>query len=384
MSGVFFVPGFIQAFDEMVAVSKGYKRLVIIQLSGGNDGLNSIIPFRNDIYYSSRPGIAIAKKDQIPINDELGIHLDLLPLKRLMDKGYVCILNNVGYPNPDRSHFRSMDIWQTASGSHQYLSEGWIGRYLDEYGENPFNAIEIGDRLSIAMKGEESYGIATKNAKFLYQAARDPYLKMLIKQHGDQHLSEHNLGYLYSTLIRAESSAQYIYETSKKGRSYKSYTDHPFGKQLKTTAEFINSGMQTRIFYTAHNGYDTHAGQLNTQSRLLNIFAKNLESFVNDLLAGGTFDDTLIMVFSEFGRRVRQNAANGTDHGAANNLFIIGKHLKTNGIYNKLDDLRNLDNNGDIKYEIDFRSVYATILKNWLTVDDARILKGHYEFLNFI
>lgn len=384
MSGLMFVPSFVQAFDGLIAASKGYRRLVIIQLSGGNDGLNTIIPYRNDIYYSSRPKIAISKQDQLLINDELAMHRNLMPLKRLMDKGYVSVLNNVGYPNPDRSHFRSMDIWQTASHAQQYLSDGWIGRYLDHYGENPYNAIEIGDRLSLAMQGADSYGIATKNARFLYMAARDPYFKMLLEHHKDEHLSEHNLGYLYRTLIRAESSAKYIYETSKAGRSYKTYTNHPFAKQLQTMAEFINSGMQTRVYYTAHGGYDTHAGQLNTQGKLLNVLARNLEIFVNDLQAGGTFDDTLIMVFSEFGRRVKQNAANGTDHGAANNVFIIGKDLKTPGIYNDLDDLRRLDANGDIRYEIDFRSVYATILKNWLAVDDARILKGHYENLGFI
>ncbi|MBT8269634.1 MAG: DUF1501 domain-containing protein [Bacteroidia bacterium] len=383
-SGLFFVPSFIQAFDGIVGAAKGYRRLVIIQLSGGNDGLNTIIPYRNDIYYRNRPKIAIQRNTQLRIDGELAMHQTLTPLKRLYDNGYVCILNNVGYPNPDRSHFRSMDIWQTASHSHEYLSSGWLGRYLDRHGDEPYNGIEISDKLSLALTGDKSSGIATNNAGRLYRTAQDPYLKLLIKHHRDEHLSEHNLGYLYKTLIQAESSAEYIYETTRKGRSYQRYTNDSFGKQLKTMAEFINSGIQTKVFYTSHEGYDTHAGQLKTQPRLLNVFSKNLEAFVNDLQKGGSFDDTLIMVFSEFGRRVRQNAANGTDHGAANNVFIVGKNLKKNGIYNGLDDLRRLDANGDIRYEIDFRSIYSTILRNWLGVQDDLILNDQFEYLDFI
>ena len=383
-SGMLLVPSFIQAFDGVIGAAKGYRRLVIVQLSGGNDGLNSIIPYRNDIYYRSRPKIAIQRNTQLRLNGELAMHQNLTPLKRLYDQGYVCILNNVGYPNPDRSHFRSMDIWQTASHSHEYLSSGWLGRYLDRYGKQPYNGIEISDQLSLALTGEKSHGIATTNAGLFYRTAQDPFLKLLNQHHQDEHLSEHNLGYLYKTFVQAESSAEYIYETKKKGKSYQRYTDDAFGRQLKTMAEFINSGMQTKVFYTSHNGYDTHAGQLRTQSRLLNVFSKNLEEFVTDLRKGGTFDDTLIMVFSEFGRRVKQNAANGTDHGAANNVFIIGKNLKRNGIYNKLDDLRRLDANGDIRYEIDFRSIYSTILRNWLGVEDELVLNNRFEYLDFI
>ena len=243
----------------------------------------------------------IQKNIQLRISGELAMHQSLMPLKRLYDNGYVCILNNVGYPNPDRSHFRSMDIWQSASHSHEYLNSGWLGRYLDRYGDQPYNGIEVSDNLSLALSGEKTHGIATNNAKLLYKTAQDPYLKLLMKHHKDEHLSEHNLGYLYKTLIRAESSAGYIYETTKTARSYERYTDHPFGKQMKTMAEFINSGLRTKVFYTAHSGYDTHAGQPKVQSRLLNIFARNLESFVLDLQRGGTFDNTLIMVFSEFG-----------------------------------------------------------------------------------
>ena len=383
-STMFMVPSFIKAFDDALGAKLGYKRLVVIQLSGGNDGLNSLVPYRNDIYFKNRPEIAVDANSVLRISDELGFHPSLLALRRLYDRGHVCVINNVGYPNPDRSHFRSMDIWQSASHSNEYLQSGWIGRYMDAYGNKPYNAIEVDEKLSLALKGERLDGIAANNAELLFKTAQDPFLKAIIKNQADVHLSEHNLGYLYTTLITAESSARYIYETSKTTKSTQRYTNHEFGKQLRTMAEFINSGLKTKVFYTSHDGYDTHANQKNTQTRLLKIYADNLEAFVNDLKAGGTFQDTLILTFSEFGRRVKQNAGKGTDHGAANVLFVIGENLKKPGLYNKFSGLNDLDTNGDLKFEIDFRAIYATVLNKWLDADDGRILNGGFKPLNFI
>ncbi len=383
VSSLFLVPGFVKAFDDVLSKTIGYKRLVIVQLSGGNDGLNTIIPFRNDIYYRNRPQIGIKANDVLKINDELGFNKNLLSLKRLFDNGYLTVINNVGYPNPERSHFRSTDIWQTASNSNQYFQSGWIGRYLDNFGDKPYNAIEVDESLSLALKGNKINGIATNDAKRLFNTSQEPYFKSVLKYYNDDHLSEHNLGYLYKSMIAAESSAKYIYETSRTVRSKQSYTSN-FGRQLKTTAEFINSGLKTRVYYTSLNGFDTHVNQSNRQGRLLKIYAENIEKFVNDLKRSNTFNDTLILTFSEFGRRVKQNAANGTDHGAANNVFIIGNNLKSQGLYNDLASLRNLDQNGDLKFEIDFRNIYATVLNKWLNVDDRIILKNSFDQLNFI
>lgn len=383
-SSLFFVPSFVKAFDDLLTKTTGYKRLVIVQLSGGNDGLNTIVPYRNDIYYRSRPKIAIRPKDVIKLNDELGLHTSLMPLKRLYDKGFLTIINNVGYPNPDRSHFRSTDIWQTASSANQQLQTGWIGRYLDAFGEEPYNAIEVDDSLSLTLKGNRLNGIATNDAKRLYRASQEPFIKSVLNHYDDQHLSEHNLGYLYKTTLEAQSSAKYIYETSRTTRSNQRYTKSGFGNQLKTTAQFINSGLKTKVYYTSLKGFDTHVRQPGAQARLLKIYAENMETFVNDLIQKNTFEDTLILTFSEFGRRVEQNAADGTDHGAANNIFVIGKNLKNNGIYNPLASLNDLDDNGDIKFEIDFRTIYATVLNKWLNVDESLVLNGSFNSLNFI
>lgn len=383
-SSLFFVPSFVKAFENAIKDSLGFKKLVIVQLSGGNDGLNTIIPYTNDIYYKSRPNLAIAKNDCIKITDELGINKNLAPLKHLYDKGYLSVINNVGYPNPIRSHFRSTDIWHTASDSNQYLNTGWLGRYIDIYGKKPYSGIELDDSLSLIMKGDVLNGIATKNPTILFNNTKTPYFKKVLDSQSDVHLSEHNLGYLYKTMIEAKSSAKYIFETSKTYNSTVTYPNNPFGKQLKTTAQFINSKVESKVFYVSMGGFDTHVKQEGKQNKLLQTYSEAMEVFVRDLEQKDTFKDTLILTFSEFGRRVQQNAGNGTDHGAANNVFIIGKNLKKQGFYNEAPNLIDLDKNGDIKYTVDFRSIYANILDTWLEVDDATILNKSYSKLGFI
>lgn len=383
-SSLFFVPSFVKAFENLSISSFGFKRLVIIQLSGGNDGLNTIVPFTNDIYYDRRPTLALSKNQIIRATDELGFNSNMAPLKNLYDKGYLSIINNVGYPNPDRSHFRSTDIWQTASDSNEYLSTGWLGRYIEKYGKMPYSGVELDDSLSLILKGENINGIATKDPAILFRNVKTPYFEKVLNHQSDKHLSEHNLGYLYKTMVEAKSSAKYIYETSKTFSTNLQYPNNPFAKQLKTTAEFINSNLESKVYYASMGGYDTHAGQESRQNKLLKTYSESIEVFVKDLEQNNTFKDTLILTFSEFGRRVKENAANGTDHGTANNVFIIGKNLKTPGFYNEVPNLNHLDNNGDINFDVDFRSIYATILNKWLHADDETILNKSFSSLNFI
>ena len=369
--------------ESVKMLPNGFKRLVIIQLSGGNDGLNTIIPYRNDLYYKARPKLAI-KDNIVKIDDALGLHPSLAKLQKLYDNGEFTILNNVGYPNPVRSHFRSMDIWHTASRSDEYLQSGWLGRYLDQHAKNPHEAIEINEALSLALKGNVINGIATENYWMLYNTAKTPYFESLVNHHNSDHLSEHNLGYLYQTMIDARSSAKYIHQNTKVKLSQEDYPQNQFAKQLKDTAQFINSGLETKVFYTALGGFDTHANQNNRQKQLLTTYADSVLAFVNDLKRNDTFKDTLILTFSEFGRRVKQNAANGTDHGSANNVFVFGQDLKTAGIYNPLASLGDLDTNGDLKFTIDFRDIYATILLNWLQVPTEGIISYPTKPLLFV
>ena len=383
-SSLFFVPNFLKAFESINMNEIGYNKLVIIQLSGGNDGLNTIVPYRNDLYYKARPSIALNKNKVIKLNDELGLHTNLTALKGLYDQGYLSIINNVGYPNPSRSHFRSSDIWQSASDSNKHIQSGWIGRYLDAYGNKANQAIEIDDSLSLALKGKTKNGIAVRNPSFLYKALQESNFNKILSYQNSAHLSEHNLGYLYKTMIDAKSSAHYLYEKTKDYVPLKTYPSNPLANQLKNVAHFINSGLDTKIYYTSLVGFDTHVNQVNKQDHLLNIYADSVSAFVRDLKRQNTFKNTLVLTFSEFGRRVKQNAANGTDHGTANNVFIIGEKLKKQGLYNSLASLSDLDDNGDLKYEIDFRTIYATILNKWLQVDDERILNKSFNHLDFI
>ncbi len=386
-SGALLVPTFLKPLEALAKSElTGYKNLVIIQLSGGNDGLNTIVPYGNDIYYQKRNTIAVNQTDIIKLNDMQGLNPNLSALKDIYDQGLMSIINSVGYPNPDRSHFRSMDIWQTGSEPDQFLTTGWIGRYLDsncQSCKNPYTAIEVDDTLSLAMKGAKMKGIAVQDPNKLYQTTREPFFKDLVHDHGDANLNEDNLGYLYKTMIETYSSADYIQNTSKTYTVTAEYPATAFGNQLKTVSKFINSALQTRVYYVSLSGFDTHVGQQNQQGRQLKIYGDAVAAFVKDLKQTGKLDDTLVMTFSEFGRRVEQNASNGTDHGTANNILIYGGNLKKAGFYNEAPDLTQLDN-GDLKYQIDFRDVYATLLDKWLDINNSQVLTKNFKGLTFV
>lgn len=376
------VPSFLKAYDRIASIKNG-KNLVIIQLSGGNDGLNTVIPFEDDLYYKNRPSLAIEKNKVLRLSDTIALNPAMAPIRDLFDNGLVTILNSVGYPNPNRSHFRSMDIWQTASRSDVYLQSGWIGRYLDNACQGcdlPYHALEVDDSLSLALKGVEKSGFAMSDPRALKKAAANRFLKKIANQ--NQH-KEENLAYLYKTMIDTQSSADYLYEQSKIHNSKVDYPDTGFAKDLKQIAELITADTETRIYYVCLSGFDTHAFQKNKQAKLLSNYAKAVAAFVKDLRQNKLLDDTLIMTFSEFGRRVKQNASNGTDHGAANNLFLIGGQLNQPGVYNNAPDLSDL-HNGDIKYKVDFRNIYASILEDWLGVDQSIVLGQGFNNLNLI
>lgn len=376
------MPKFLKAFERGSLVPPGNKVLVVLQLSGGNDGLNTVIPVRNDIYYRQRPKLGIKKENALMLNDEAAIHEALPFFKELYDDGSLGIMNNVGYPNPDRSHFRSMDIWQSASESNQYLSSGWLGRYLDAQCsgcEKPVQALEIDDVLSLAMKGEDLKGIAVTDPKKLFNTSNEKFFREINAAHDHE---EAAADYLYKTLSETLSSADYIYQQSKKYQP-QNYPATGLGKNMKTIASLILSDITTKVYYVSVGSFDTHVNQQNQQNRLFKEINDAMSAFVKDLKANNRFQDVMLMTFSEFGRRVAQNASGGTDHGTANNMFFVSGGLKEKGILNALPDLENLDQ-GDLKHTVDFKSVYATMLHNWLGADDTKILGKKHELLKFI
>ena len=379
------LPGFLKSLEAKPhLLPEGQKTLVVIQLSGGNDGLNTVVPYTNDLYYKLRPQLALPKANVLRTSDSLGFHPSLAKLNELYDKGYLAVINNVGYPNPDRSHFRSMDIWQTASDSNEYLTTGWIGRYLDSSCKDcniAHQAVEIDDMLSLALKGDTIKGMAMKDPKKLYQTLQRTSFQKISQSTPDA--ADPSLHYLYKTLAEAVSSSEYLYDKSKVFASAAAYPNAEFAGQLKTVAELINAGLSTKVYYVSLSGFDTHVRQQPQHERLLSTYAESVYAFVNDLEKNNRFQDVLIMTFSEFGRRVSQNASGGTDHGTANNLFVIGKNLKKKGFINGTPDLSKLDQ-GDLIHDVDFRSVYATILDKWLSTSSGSVLNAQFKTLDFI
>ncbi len=377
------LPKFLKAFEKPLMVPPGNKVVVVIQFSGGNDGLNTVIPVRNDIYYKERPVLGISKDKSLLLTDETGLNPALEAFKGFYDDGSLAILNSVGYPNPDRSHFRSMDIWHSASNSNEYINTGWVGRYLDAQCkgcDKPTQAVEIDDVLSLALKGEQNKGLAFKDPKRLYNISNGNFMREVNNDHRN---GEETIDYLYKTMSETLSSAEYIYKQSRVHPTDQTYPNTELGKDLKTIASLIFSDINTKVYYVSLGSFDTHVNQDNQQKRLFTELNDAVKAFVTDLKKNNRFEDVLMMTFSEFGRRVSQNASGGTDHGTANNMFFVSGGLKQKGILNAMPDLSDL-NEGDLKHTIDFKNVYATVLNKWLGSDDQQVLGRKYDHLDFI
>lgn len=387
-AGTLLVPHFLKAYEagamgRDLSATNG-KILVIVQLSGGNDGLNTVVPYRNDVYYRERPTIAIQPDAVLRLTDDIGLHPAMGPLRELYDDGLVTIINNVGYPNPDRSHFRSMDIWQTASDADRYVSSGWVGRYLDAacagQPDQPFRTIEVDDTLSLALKGDRINGMAVRDPKKLYNQTRSGFIAGLSH---DAHNEPEPVAYLYKTLAETVSSAAYVYDKTKIRTPAVAYPAGELANRLRTVAQLIQSGVQTSVYYVSISGFDTHINQPGQQQRLLGQYAEAVSAFMRDLKPTGRLNDVLLMTFSEFGRRVRQNASNGTDHGTASNVFLIGGGLPARRVLNEAPDLSHLTDD-DLTYSVDFRRIYATLLRNYLRADDTAILGRTFEPLPLV
>lgn len=374
-SSFFLVPGFLKSLERF-SFAPSARNLVVIQLSGGNDWLNTVVPYSNDIYYRSRPRLGLKEDKLITLNKDLALNNSLSALKEIYDSGEMAIVNNVGYPNPDRSHFRSMDIWQSASSSTEILHTGWLGRYLDNNCTSPHQAIEADDFLSLALKGKKLNGMAVKNIAQLHKETNTAYFRDLINATKGDLLTEDNQGYLYKTLIETQSGINYLYEKNKIISAGGEFPDTEPGKQLKNIAGLIANGTDTRVYYVSLSGFDTHAVQLDKQNNLLRQYSEAVAAFIKNLKGLNKWDDTLVFSFSEFGRRVEENASGGTDHGTAGNVFLFGKNLSKKGIINPGPRLDNLED-GDLRHSVDFRSIYKDILQNWLQADANKIISAN-------
>ena len=393
-----------QAADSSIQTMTGkdHPILVVLQLAGGNDGLNTIIPLEDDLYFKSRPTLATPKEQVLALDGSVGVNPSLTPLKSLYDDGNLAIIQGVGYPNPNRSHFRSTEIWQTASDAQQNLTKGWIGRYFDNCcaGEDPEVGVVLGEQLPEAFNAASPTGVAIGRPGNLgFDRGNDPDEARLFAElnglepasmSGDSigNLSGPSksglsaLEYLQRTALDAQVSTDKIKRVLKGSKNEGTYPKSQLGNSLALVSRLIAGGLPTRVYYASQGGYDTHAGQINTHKRLLNELSAALAAFCQDLKTKGIFDRVLVMTFSEFGRRVIENANGGTDHGTAAPMFVCGGSVKP-GLYGKQPPLDRLDA-GDLFYNVDFRSVYSTILSQWMKAPAAQVLGRDFPKLNLI
>lgn len=388
--------------------------LVVLQMAGGNDGINTVVPYANDFYHKARPKIGLKADEVLKLNGEIGLHGAMKGFKELYDAGQLSIIQGVGYPNPNRSHFRSTEIWQTASDSNRVEKNGWIGRYFDNAcaGADPAVGVTIGNQLPEAFFAAKPKGIVFNNPQNYRFMANGSATEESYKKLNELEMSsplpdnepamtpDDNSGgsiamlpagmpmtggravdFISRTALDAQHSSEEIRGIAAKVQNAAVYPPSQLGNSLKMVAKLIGGGLATRVYYVSQGGYDTHTNQVGSQQRLLGDLAESVKSFMDDLKAQGNAGRVLVMTFSEFGRRVAENANGGTDHGAAAPMFIVGGKVQA-GLLGKYPSLAPQDlYQGDIKYNVDFRSVYAAILQNWLKTPSAPILGRQFPLL---
>ena len=381
------------------AMGQGEQILVVIQLSGGNDGLSTVVPIDNDDYRRARPQLAIAQ-NLLNIGKGVAFHPELTAFKDMFDAGTLAVIQGVGYPNPNRSHFRSMEIWHTADPKNP-PRDGWLGRYFDAQckGDDPKDmpdpkaAINIGSTSPLSMQGSKFTAISFQRPEsyqwFAGNKNVDPKIKAAFAEVNDLHemdgemVSTGNptLDFLERTALDAQLTSDEIIAVTTKYKSSVTYPNSPLGQQLQMVAQMIAGGLKTRVYYVSMGGYDTHTNEKASHDRLMTTLSAAVGAFMKDLKTQGNDKKTVVASFSEFGRRVAENASRGTDHGTAAPMFVFGPAVK-GGIYGEHPSLRPGDlDQGDLRFNTDFRSVYATILSNWLKADSEKILGGSFKTL---
>lgn len=354
--GFLLLPNFLRAQNLFTAGEDATDNvLIFIQLNGGNDGLNTFIPYDNPLYYDLRPQIGIAKDKIVNPTNGMGFHPALKDFGTMAQEGNLSVIQNVGYPNPNRSHFRSQEIWQTASDSQQFLTTGWLGRFMDiQCKDQEVASLNIDGMDNLALKAIGTTSLTVKDFNKIknYQAS-DNELKL-----SDNPQLDFMRKLQYSSIegmVQINKALQNVQNFNE------TYADNALAENLKWMSKLIKGGLDSKIYYTSFSGFDTHNNQIQAHQKQLTILNDALFSFYSDMKQNELLNKVTVVVFSEFGRRVKENGT-GTDHGTAGPMFIIGGNNKGQ-VLGKNPDLSNLDN-GDLIYENDFRSVYAALLRD--------------------
>jgi uncharacterized protein (DUF1501 family) len=367
------------------------RNLVVLQLGGGNDYLNTIVPYENGLYYDNRPTIAHDPDKILKIDDEIGFRPDLEPIKRFWDEGKMAIIHGIGYPEPNRSHFRSMDIWHTAL-PEEIGTEGWLGRIIremDPTAENVLTGVNFGRGLprSMGVKGVPVASVGNLETYGLFPDMEDEYLRKFAidsfaKMYGAKG-KDAVMDFLGQTGSSALQGADMLGTAPGKYKSSVEYGDNPIANDLKNAATVMFAGLGTRIFHTSYGSFDTHSGEIFKHDLLWKDTARAVGDFWDDIVEHGLDDDTIIFMFSEFGRRIKDNGS-GTDHGSGGVAFLIGNSIK-GGMYGEYPSLEEKDQiEGDLRYNNDFRMTYSSILEQWLEIEAAPIVNGRFEQFDLI
>ena len=384
-----YAPSFLvaSARAEMPAASRDRTVLVLIQLAGGNDGLNTVVPYEDDRYYRLRPTLGIPKDQVLKLDARVGFSPACTGLHRLAQEGKLAIIQNVGYPNPNRSHFRSTDIWETASDSNETVFTGFIGRYFDNCCSGaPAPAEPLGVHLTgevpevfLADREHPTFGVAPFGGRRQGRENLDLLEKLLHQPGGDENESASYLRHTMMDALVTERRVQRLLDDYRPGAEY---PRDPFALELRNVAALIAGGLSTRVYFVSLGSFDTHVNQLGWQEALLRTLGDGLAAFQRDLEAHRLADQVTAMTFSEFGRRPMENDGKGTDHGTAAPLFVMGARVK-GGLHGAPPDL-NVGRNQDLAYQIDFRQVYATVIDRWLAGNSTAVLGRKFEPLDFI
>jgi uncharacterized protein (DUF1501 family) len=381
------VPGFIRRTASAAPPSgqAGAKDtvLVVVELTGGNDGLNTVVPFKDPQYAKLRPTLALPTAQLKKINDSLGLHPQLDGLAELLQDNALCVVQGVGYPNPDQSHFRSMDIWQAASTA-ETLTEGWLGKalrampaapafHIKSNNENSPLALDGAPARVPSIKTLEEFQLQVAAASGADKQAQRAVIENSAQQAGGSGL----LDFVARTAANTYASSKRLQEVGKNYTPKAPYPNTPLAEHLKLCAKLIDAGLGARVFYVSHGNFDTHATQAPTHANLLGELGGAVRAFYKDLKARGQGDRVLLMTFSEFGRRAKENGSKGTDHGSGAPMFLVGGKVKAGAIgdHPSLTDLPL----GNLKHHTDFRQVYAALLERWLGVPSKDVLGGTFK-----
>ena len=364
--------------------------LVVLQLSGGNDGLSTVIPHADPVYGRSRSQTRIAEDEVLKINDYLGLHPALRELRDHYDNGRMAIVQGVSYPNPNRSHFESMDVWHAGDDSGSRQGNGWIGRAVDstcKNCDNPFLTVNLGHDSPLALMGDHHKPISVPSHRGRGRGRRrsrknDPLLSRT--RASDQPNAGNAALRELDFLVRVTTEAEKAFRTIRSAvNGFRPHVDFPRGnplaRDLLNVSAMIESGLPTRVYYVSLGGFDTHANQRNRHNQLMRNVSGALDAFMKELEAGGHLDRVTVLTFTEFGRRVSENASRGTDHGVAGPVFLFGNRVR-GGIHGEHPSLTDLAK-GDLDMKVDFRQVYATVLEDWMGTPARKVLGAPFEKL---